>query len=623
MKGKSVTGHLIGLEDRVKQLTELLDVNHQDARLIGIHGKGGIGKTTIAKNIFNKLSSHFGKCCSFLENIRESFLTKEGILQLQRKLLSDIVGFGSAEQLMDSEQAIRRIGDTLSTKNVLLVLDDVDKKEHIKKLIGVYSLHSGSRIIITTRNKIVLNVKGLKDEILCYEMLKMDDAPALRLFCQHAFGREFPFDIYHGLSNKIVSIMRGLPLAIEVIGSLLNGKDEAFWKEMLDRLREVPEEDIMETLRISFDNLDKYQQQIFLDIACFFYNENKADAIYMWADCQLYPIRGLKVLIDRCLIKILDNDNIWMHDQLIELGRRIVRQESPFNLGKRSRLWITQEALEIIRTKKRKDEIQALKIFRSADPIEITNEEFERLKNLRFLELHWGTYVGDFATCHSNLRWFSWHSPQDFRATNMYLDRLVVCKLNTIDFKDDSKAWDLIKRAQNLKVLSITRCSSITTIPDFSKCSCLERLTLADCFNLERIESFIGDLVSLIELKIEECGGLTELPKELGALVKLKHFSLSGCRGLRELPSSLGNLTSLTELDLSGTNIAKPPRMPLLRHAQEIPPDASDFKSKSDKTEGGEKAIAWWTSKECKQEMEQFLKQSLLPLLRMPSCVGL
>ncbi|KAF7850752.1 hypothetical protein BT93_L5047 [Corymbia citriodora subsp. variegata] len=445
IKRKSMTEHLVGLDDQVKHLTKLLDVDHCDVRLIGIYGKGGIGKTTLAKVIFNKLSSHFEKCCSFLEHVRESWLTKEGMVQLQRKLLFDIVGFGSTEHLLDSEQVMRRIGDTLSTKKVLVVLDDVDKKEHINKLIGGYSLHLGSRIIITTRNKIVLNVERPKDEILHYEMLKMDDVLALRLFCQHAFGGEFPSGIYHELSSKIVSIMEGLPLAIEVIGSLLNGKDKAFWKEMLVRLKEVPEEDIMEMLMISYDNLDRHQQHIFLDVACFLFNENKTDAIYMWADCRFYPIRGLKVLTDRCLIKILGNDKIWMHDQLIDMGRHIIHQESPFNLEKCSRLWIAQEALEIIRTKKRKDKVQALKIFKCGDSIEITNEEFERLQKLRFLQLHRGTFVGDFSKCHSNLRWFSWHSPRDFRANNMYLDHLVVCKFDTIDFNNDSKAWDLIK----------------------------------------------------------------------------------------------------------------------------------------------------------------------------------
>ncbi|XP_039165787.1 disease resistance protein TAO1 [Eucalyptus grandis] len=200
-------------------------------------------------------------------------------------------------------------------------------------------------------------------------------------------------------------------------------------------------------------------------------------------------------------------------------------------------------------------------------PIEIRNEDFKRLPNLRFLDLKYGTYVGDFARCHSNLRWFSWswedhgmnkldldHGMNkldlDFRASNLYLDKLVVCKLHGLDFKDDSKAWDLIKRAKNLKVLSITWCSGITTIPNISRCSALKRLTLVQCSSLKRIESFIGDLQSLIELKIIDCLNLIDLSKEVGALVKLNTFSLRHCRRLRELPDSLGNLTSLKELDL-------------------------------------------------------------------------
>ncbi|XP_039163956.1 TMV resistance protein N-like [Eucalyptus grandis] len=457
---------------------------------------GGIGKTTIAKVVFNKLTFHFGKCCSFLEDIRESLLTKDGTVQLQKKLLSDIVCSKYAEGVKDSEQGMRKIGEILNTKKVLVVLDDADDKYHIKKLIGNKSLHSGSRIIITTRNKTILQGQEFKDEIIPYEMLKMDDAPALELFCRHAFGKKFPSDDYHWLSKELVSSTRGLPLVVKVIGSLLKGKDKAFWKETKIKLRNVPEEEILKKLRISYEDLDKCQQQIFLDIACFFFNKKKTNAIYMWASCGFYPKRGIDVLTNRCLIKILDNKKFWMHDQLIDMGRQIVRQESPSDHGKQSRIWIAKEALEIIKTKERKDQVQALEIDEQDGSVEITNREFERLPYLRFLRLCNGTCVRDFtkclsklrwiswqpsfadsrdagffakccsklrwiswqpsfadsrddgffAKCWSKLRWISWQPPlHNFRANNMYLDHLVVFKLGENYFENDSNAWDLIK----------------------------------------------------------------------------------------------------------------------------------------------------------------------------------
>ncbi|XP_039165792.1 TMV resistance protein N-like [Eucalyptus grandis] len=560
IKQKSVTDHLVGLVDQERDLAELLDVKNPDVRLIGIYGMGGIGKTTFAKYIFNKLSSHFGRCCSFLENVRESMLTEDGIVRLQKKVLSDIVGSGYVEKVEDKEKGTRRLGEILCTNKVLVVLDDVNNKELIKNLTGNYSLYSGSRIIITTRDTTIFQVDEFKGRILQYEMPKMGNNLALQLFCRHAFGTDFPSNNYRSLSSDILSLLGGLPLAIEVVGSLLKGKDENFWNETLDRLRKVPEKEIQEKLKISYDGLDKYQQQIFLDIACFFSNENKTDAIYMWTDYDLYPQRGIHVLTSRCLIKILDNDTLWMHDQLIELGRQLVRQESPSDLGKRSRLWIAEEALKIVKAKENKDKVEALEIGGWNDSIKITNEELERLQNLRFLKLRNGTFVGDFAMCHLQLRWISWHSPdEDFRAENMYLCHLLVFKLDSSGFADNSKAWDLIKMAQKLKALSLTWCYRITRIPNLFECLGLERLNLAHCDRLTEIGNFIGDLPSLIELKIENCNGLTNLPKEVGALVMLKCFSLSGCSRLRELPDSLGNLTSLIELDLSRTGVAKLP----------------------------------------------------------------
>ncbi|XP_039165752.1 TMV resistance protein N-like [Eucalyptus grandis] len=385
-------------------------------KVLGIYGMGGIGKTTIAKVVFNQLCSQFGKCCSFLESIRERS-TKEGLVQLQNKLLYDIVGSESVRKVEDSEEGMKRIEEILSNKKVLVVLDNVDKKDYIKKLIGNSKLYPGSRIIITTRDTTILQVEGFEFKIQQYEMLKMDDVLALRLFCWHAFGRDFPFHDYRELLSKIVSLLGGLPLAIEVLGSLLKEtNEEEFWEETLVRLREAPEEAILEKLRISYDNLDKYQQQIFLDIACFFFNEKKTDAMYMWVDCLFYPKRGIEVLTTRCMIKILEDETFWMHDQLIDLGRQIVIQESPNALRKRSRLWIAKEALEVIKTKEYLVVDNLLHI--------IAKFNFQRKDKVEAL---------------------IWMDRITLWVDNMHLDHLVVFKLDASGFTDDSKAWNLIK----------------------------------------------------------------------------------------------------------------------------------------------------------------------------------
>ena len=63
---------------------------------------------------------------------------------------------------------------------------------------------------------------------------------------------------------------------------------------------------------------------------------------------HLHPIIGIQILIDRCLINVDQFNRLWMHDLLQQMGRKIVRQESPHKPELHSRLWYCEDAFEVL-----------------------------------------------------------------------------------------------------------------------------------------------------------------------------------------------------------------------------------------------------------------------------------
>uniref|UniRef100_A0A6N2LWN3 TIR domain-containing protein n=1 Tax=Salix viminalis TaxID=40686 RepID=A0A6N2LWN3_SALVM len=165
----NVATNLVGIDPLVQTIRDFLSTATDEVCMVGIHGMPGIGKTTIAKVIFNQL------CYGF-----------EGMVLIKERLCH---------------------------KRVIVVVDDVAQQCQQNALVGERSWFGpGSRVIITTNDERLLLKVDRKFKV---EELKRD--ASLQLFSWHAFRDNKPSKDYVELLNDVVDYCGGIPLALEVL----------------------------------------------------------------------------------------------------------------------------------------------------------------------------------------------------------------------------------------------------------------------------------------------------------------------------------------------------------------------------------------------------------------------
>ncbi|CAN1250849.1 Disease resistance protein L6 [Linum perenne] len=546
-----VTDELVGIDFQVEEIMKLLNLDSTSEKIIGIHGMGGIGKTTLAKGVYNKVSTRFERCC-FLENIRETLSKNDGAVTLQNKLISTILRKDS-HQVVNISDGMQVIRDRVCRYKVFIVLDDVDERFQFDDILGKLGYFSSdSRFLITTRDTRALE---LLHQCKFFELKEMSRDHSLQLFSKHAFGLDYPLKDYACLSGEFVRVAAGLPLALKVIGSLLFKRNQIFWEEKLIEVKEIPLTKVQEILKISYNELTPHEKQIFLDIACLFIGVKKEVPMYMWSDCGVYSSSGIMTLVQRSLVRINDEKEFWMHDQIRDLGRAIVREGNTETPYKCSRIWSNTDAINMLKNR----EVISIHLFfvhtlTSLVPIDmkgenlvLTSKEFKQFSRLRYLEVWNGRLRGNFKDVLPNIRWLRLYRC-DSLPSGLNLKKLAILSLESCSVRDGWGGWNQIKGAHNLKVVNISWCSMLRKCPDLSNCQDLE---LLDFFGCEKMRGAldIGNLMNLKELIIKKTN-IGYLKGDIGRLQNLQKIDVSHS-GMVKIPDGVRKLSSLQVLDMT------------------------------------------------------------------------
>jgi len=152
-----VSQYPTGLNDKVEDLKKSVLLQHHEngeARVVGIVGLGGVGKTTLAMEFFNGERKNYRRA-SFLSDVRENASTGS-LKSLQRKLLKDLTQ--RDVEINNTNEGIPLLKRHLSHSHALIIIDDVDHTNQLEALVSPAKdvLGSNSLILVTSRDKGVL-----------------------------------------------------------------------------------------------------------------------------------------------------------------------------------------------------------------------------------------------------------------------------------------------------------------------------------------------------------------------------------------------------------------------------------------------------------------------------------
>ncbi|KAJ1278243.1 hypothetical protein BS78_04G064500 [Paspalum vaginatum] len=326
-----------------------VESNRENLSVLTIVGHGGVGKTTLAKLVFNSsiVSEHF----DILLWVYVSVHFDE--VKIMRELLDTLCG-DKHENIKKSEELglQDKLGYMLKSKRVLLVMDDMwedNKREKWDELLHPLLTNdvSGNRILVTTRSPSVATMVKASD---CMKLEGLNKVNFWFLFKEYAFGDEN----YKGerrlekIGQQIIEKLKGNPLAAKTLGKVLRRRlDVDYWRRIQDTsewMHKSDENDIMPALMISYKYLPVHLQRCFSYCAVFpkYHRYDKERLVHMWIAQDLIFSTDMHIrpedigndyfndLVDKGFLEKQTEFSslLIMHDLIHDLAQKVSSDES-------------------------------------------------------------------------------------------------------------------------------------------------------------------------------------------------------------------------------------------------------------------------------------------------------
>ncbi|KAJ3676536.1 hypothetical protein LUZ60_003948 [Juncus effusus] len=259
---------MIGFDKYFEALKEKLIGGSERREVIHIEGECGIGKTTLAKKVYNdvEIRRHFEVCIWLHMPLNDE---SDDVIHAQ--IRENLLAFGLEIEEETSTRSIERcISNCLQDKRYIVMLDDLS---HFENWACVYSIlpdeFNGSRVVVVARPGTHVPRKAYS-ETLSLGYLSKDDSKSL--FCQRAFSSfDWPVEYADISSEDIHDMTRGHPLTILLLSGFLNPQlPPSMWREILTwSLKFGRDVDRDRILSLSFDNLPNNVKPCFLYFAGF------------------------------------------------------------------------------------------------------------------------------------------------------------------------------------------------------------------------------------------------------------------------------------------------------------------------------------------------------------------